>query len=332
MLAGRPPRLFPQGSAAIGTTVCPWGRVEHDIDLVCEVAEGPWTPKILFDTMYGRLRDNGTFAPLLTPSEPCACLDYSGDFHLDIIPAIRDSAGVMHTWVQAYLTTGLLVPRRDLREWAPSNPEGFINWFKSRSEGVRREWLILAKVEPLPAHTEAEDKAPLAIAVQLMKRARDVLFNGQQHAPRSIVLTTLAGQHYAGGESVVDIMMEVLHGIRADIRAAGTGIIRVPNPTNLAENFAEGMTSAGQNALDRFALNVGAKIAELQQTQGVDRLKAELEKVFGEKPADTAVRMLAERHKATRDDGALTYSRAAGLSIVRPGGDHRAPRNTNYGD
>jgi hypothetical protein len=62
--------------------------------------------------------------------------------------------------------------------------------------------LVKAHIEPLPQQTEAEDKAPLAVAVQLLKRARDVAFNGTKTAPRSVVLTTLAGQHYAGCESV----------------------------------------------------------------------------------------------------------------------------------
>lgn len=332
-LALAKPRIFPQGSMALGTTTSPWGRVEHDVDLVCEVSSGLWTPLTLFDTMYGRLHDHRTFRLLLTPSKPCARLEYRGDFHLDILPAVRDSAGITRTWVADYAGTGLLVPTLDLRQWKASNPEGFIKWFKSRSVTVRLDWLAKAKLEPLPAQTEAEDRAPLAVAVQLMKRARDVAFNGQGLAPRSIVLTTLSGLHYEGGESVTDIMMGVLRGIRAAIRAAGAGIIRVSNPTNLAENFADSMTKAGQDALDRFAQNVGAKLEELQQPGlGIGRLKEELEKLFGEKPVDAAVRKFAGRHKASRDAGTLTYSPSAGLSVIQSSGSHRAPRNTNYGE
>lgn len=332
------PRVFAQGSMALGTTVSPWGRVEYDVDLVCEVTGGQWTAETLFDAVYARLRDNGKVAPLLTPSKPCARLEYRGDFHLDIIPAVHYLAGMPRPWVSEYTATGVLVPTPDLKEWAPSNPEGFIKWFKSRAVTVRRDWLLKAKLEPLPEQTEAEDKAPLAVAVQLLKRARDVAFNGKGIAPRSIVLTTLAGKHYVGGESVTDIMEAVLSGIRADIRAAGSGIVPVPNPTNLAENFSDSMTKAGQEALDRFAQGVGVKLAELRQPGiGIRRLKELMEEVFGEDPVgvaavDSAVRKLAERHKGRRDSGTLTYSPSAGLGVVQSTGPHRVPRNTNYGD
>jgi hypothetical protein len=332
------PRIFPQGSMALGTTVSPWGRVEYDVDLVFEVTGGPWIAKTLFDAMYARLRDNGKFAPLLSPSEPCARLEYQGDFHMDIIPAVRDLADMARPWSPEYAPTGVLVPAPDLSQWNPSNPEGFIKWFKSRAVTVRRDWLVRAKLEPLPEQTEVEDKAPLSIAVQLLKRARDVAFNGKKIAPRSIVLTTMAGQHYSGGESVTDIMHAVLRGIREDIRAAGVGVIRVENPTNPAENFADSMTRTGQDALDDFARVVAATLAELQQADlGVARLKQELEKLFGEDQVgvaavDTAVRKFAERHSGMRGAGALTYSPGAGLNIVESNGSHRAPRNTNYGD
>jgi hypothetical protein len=335
------PRVFAQGSMALGTTVSPWGRVEYDVDVVFEVTGGQWTARTLFDAMCTRLRENGNFAPLLAPSEqsrPCARLEYRGDFHLDIIPAVRGISGMTRPWLLEYATTGVLVPKPDLTDWQPSNPEGFVKWFNSRAVKVRRDWLIEAKLEPLPAQTEAEDKAPLAVAVQLLKRARDVAFNGKGIAPRSIVLTTLAGKHYVGGESVTDIIQGILRGIRAEIWAAGGSIISVPNPTNVAENFADSMKKEGQDALDGFAQNLGTKLAAMQQPGiGIDRLKNELEKVFGEDPAgraavDSAVRKLAERHKAARDAGALTYSPAAGLSVVQTTGSHHAPRNTNYGD
>lgn len=256
---------------------------------------------------------------------------------MDVIPAVRGIA-TTQPWILEYATTGVLVPKPDLSDWQPSNPEGFIAWFKSRAVEVRKNWLVEAKLEPLPAPKDAEDKAPLAIAVQLIKRARDVAFNGKSTAPRSIVLTTLAGQYYRGGESVTDIIHEILRGVRAEIRAAAGSIIRVLNPTNPQENFADSMKKDGQESLDEFAQGLSAKLAKLQEPGiGIDRLKDQMEKLFGEdttgrEAVGTAVRKLAERHKAARDSESLTYSPSAGLSIVLSTGDRRAPRSTNYGE
>jgi hypothetical protein len=329
-LADARPRLYPQGSMALGTTVSPWGRVEYDLDIVCEVAAGEWTAESLFNAVYDRLDEHETYRRLLTPSKPCARLEYRGDFHLDIIPAVRDVAGTMRVLIPAYSNTNVLVPTANLAEWSPSNPKGFVAWFRSRAVRLLLERLAKAHAEPLPAQTEVEDKPPLAIAVQLIKRARDVSFNGQALAPRSIVLTTLAGHHYTGGECVATIIIEVLRGIRADIRAAGRSVLQVLNPTNPGENFAEGMTPAGQEALGTFADTLGLQMESLLPARGIDLLQT-LQQLFGEKPVATAVRKFGETHKVGRDTGALTYS-PAGLGIVQPVGGVRVPKNTYFGE
>jgi hypothetical protein len=59
--------IYPQGSTAIGTTVKPVGRIEHDVDLVSHVVEPDQliSPAALKFAIGNRLRSNGLYAPIL---------------------------------------------------------------------------------------------------------------------------------------------------------------------------------------------------------------------------------------------------------------------------
>jgi hypothetical protein len=74
--------------------------------------------------------------------------------------------------------------------------------------------------------------------VQLLKRWRDLAFAEECLAPISVVLTTLAGMHYAGEESVSEALTTILAGIVNAIALAdlqGKRIV-VRNPSNLLED------------------------------------------------------------------------------------------------
>lgn len=313
------PKIYPQGSMALGTTVKPYGRLEYDLDLVFEV--NGWTSAAmpLYQAVDGRLGAHGLYRGMLKNKNRCLCLQYQGEFHLDIIPATTDlSRG----------GTSILVPDCKLETWTPSNPKGYAAWFHAKAVALFREKVEKAATEPLPAQVQAAQKPPLAIAVQLMKAARDVMFNGADLAPRSIVLTTLAGYAYTGGTSVGDTLMEVLRDIRARMRACAPQTIEVVNPTNSDEKFSDGFTPERYEALWEYVLRLGDRISELLDLRG-EPLHVALEQLFGERPAKTAVQKFAELQKSKRDANGLTYS-AAGLGLVTPG-EKRVPRNHYFG-
>src|SRR5690606_34631543 len=126
---------------------------------------------------------------------------------------------------------------RSVRDWKASNPLGYIAWFDSRARPYYT--LLEARMAPLPSYAPGDAGDPLRRTVQLMKRHRDIRFDGNpDNAPRSVVLTTLAAKHYQGQESVGQALIGALMGIRSEI-ANTNGILTVPNPTNPEENFAD---------------------------------------------------------------------------------------------
>ncbi|CAN5651536.1 hypothetical protein BH20ACI3_BH20ACI3_28170 [soil metagenome] len=105
---------------------------------------------------------------------------------MDILPACPDpEAG----------GTCILVPDREARSWKASNPKGHAAWFEAQAQVTAHT--IKRYVEPVPTQEDADEKPPLKLATQLLKRRRDIMFlDDWDNAPISIVLTTLAAQHY----------------------------------------------------------------------------------------------------------------------------------------
>src|ERR1700679_1647043 len=82
-------------------------------------------------------------------------------------------------------------------------------------------------------------KPPLKLAVQLLKRMRDVRFrNNKAPAPISIVLTTLAGHFYDGEQSLARTVGEILRCVQAAVKVSHPRLV-VLNPTNRDEDFSE---------------------------------------------------------------------------------------------
>jgi hypothetical protein len=144
--------IYPQGSVALGTTVRPLAREEHDVDLICFVAGAGvhLAPGALKHSIGKQLQTNGRYKDLLEEKPRCWRLNYANEFHLDITPSIRNPrcpAG------------GELVPDKRLEQWKPSNPRGYQRWFEQRASLAPRIRLakaalqegVRAELEPFPS-------------------------------------------------------------------------------------------------------------------------------------------------------------------------------------
>ena len=66
-----------------------------------------------------------------------------------------------------------------------------------------------AKVGNVPAYKEK--KSPLQRVVQILKRHRDLMFNGDESKPISIIITTLAARAYNKETDVLDALVNVVN-------------------------------------------------------------------------------------------------------------------------
>lgn len=318
-------RLYAQGSVAIGTTVRPVGREEHDVDLVAEVSPPVRSSTWLYEKVAKRLEANEIYRRILERRNRCVTLHYAGEFHMDVLSACS-APQLQHP----FGATAVLVPDRQLRDWTPSNPLGFRSWFLSRAEGLVAK--SVRQAEPLPDQEDPTEMAPLKLAVQLMKRRRDVYLEGRGHvAPRSIVLTTLAGMAYAGQTDLLETLDAVTSSLLEMPIRRGRGYY-IPNPANPGENFADGWEPRHFDAFMEFLAQLGDDARRLREISGVglDEIGRVLAAMFGTEDSKRAVKNLGRSLRAARDDGSLRVDRNRGLAVGGAGIPVR--RHDFYGD
>ena len=191
----------------------------------------------------------------------CWKIEYAeGDkFHLDVLPAIPDESGYRGLMLRQGRSS--VIGGKDIADlavaitdeehpgfdrlsvdWNVSNPRGYAAWFlarqaeeslRRRDEAVRRG--VVASIDELPEHRV---RTPLQCAIQLLKRHRDVMFDGDPLKPISVIITTLAARAYGGERTITEALETILRGMPDGMEGCeGAWVIR--NPINPAENFAD---------------------------------------------------------------------------------------------
>lgn len=234
------PEIYPQGSFRLGTVVRPISNEdEYDIDLVCnlDLHKEQTTQNSLKELVGKRLCENQELKSLLKESRRCWTLNYSSQdkysqFHMDVLPSISNTDD---------MPTGILLSDKELRNWQKSNPKEYAEWFYKRIEPIFLEKRaavaesMQASVEDVP---EWQIKTPLQIAIQILKRHRDIYFqNDSENKPVSIIITTLAAHAYKGEAELYDALQNIVLDMPKHIKCIN-GKWAVMNPV-ADENFAD---------------------------------------------------------------------------------------------
>lgn len=264
------PHVYPQGSFRIGTVVRPINTAdEYDLDLGCRLLTGiskaTHTQKQLKNLVGDDLEAYRVARNIGDPREEkhrCWRLKYADtlQFHMDSVPSIPESTARRQLITESMVRSGIPeVLAKSITEWAGSitdtrlanyavisndwyvsNSEGYARWFESRMKLAgpllerRAVEAKVGKVDDLPVYRW---KSPLQRCVQLLKRHRDSMFQGNlESKPVSIILTTLSGRAYQGEpdiEPALDRILSTMGGLVARTSP------RIPNPVYPAEDFAD---------------------------------------------------------------------------------------------
>ncbi len=240
------PEIYVQGSFRLGTVVRPiTDEDQYDIDLVCHLTmnKEEITQQALKQMVGARLKEREDLKRILEQSRRCWTLDYSSEsqlprFHMDVLPAIPNSERP---------PTGIFLTDTELKLWQKSNPKAYADWFRKQMEVLfqsRRAAFaesIKANVEDVP---DWQVKTPLQIAIQILKRHRDIHFQRRPDIkPISIIITTLAARAYDNQEDVYDALSSIITTIGSNWGKQGFAEYRngkwwVANPVDDGENFA----------------------------------------------------------------------------------------------
>ncbi len=261
------PHVFSQGSFRLGTATKPWKRDDYDLDLACKLQEGITATthtqadlKQMVGADLETYRNERKMQQKLEEKHRCWRLKSEErlKFHLDTVPCIRHTDSVWKAIQQRMIQAGMSnlfaqdlaqlavaitddrhpLYRRISEDWQISNPEGYARWFESRMRladsllKARALQANVARVDDLPAYRW---KTPLQMAIQILKRHRDLMFEkAPERKPISIIITTLAAVAYRGEFELLAALEQILSNM-----SVGTSRPRVPNPVNPVEDFAD---------------------------------------------------------------------------------------------
>jgi len=175
------------------------------------------------------------------------------------------------------------------------------------------------------------EKKPLQLAVQLIKRRRDLYFVDSDLATASVVLTTLAADPYRGEPSVSQALSSILAGIAMHIESAQRcgSRLRVPNPANQNEDLSERWDGnmPAYRAFETYLGDFHTRWSRVIEKRG--NVNAELEELFGE-PVKTVLKKQAKRLQEDRVAGKLGVT-GGGLITVATSARLAMPQNTFHG-
>lgn len=112
----------PQGSLAQKTIINPVNEQRgFDADLLVDFEDAQLSPKDLLKAVRETLKSSAAHADLVRLRTRCVMLEYAGEFHLDVVPCVRQF-GISY------------IANRVTDEWEPTDPVGFTAWMEEHDE------------------------------------------------------------------------------------------------------------------------------------------------------------------------------------------------------
>lgn len=342
ILAPYKPEIRPQGSFILGTMIkAIHEKDDLDIDLVCELTgkRQRWTQYDLKQVVGDRLRMNKTYKGMLEPEgRRCWTLKYSdtANYHMDILPSLVNSD--YNVLLERSFSASVAFEDYDLlairitdklhpyyrvdtspESWYKSNPFGYAKWFFNVAAIEERKILELsASVQPVPKYQKS--KLPLQRVVQILKRHRDMMFNGSEDKPISIIITTLAAKAYKKESSVWDALVNIVSDMENHIENRydynlGKRVKWVANPVNPTENFADKWVEHPIREINfyKWIEQVKQDIQTMGNQQGIHLICESMKKPFGENVVIKAISSQAEKSYQTREQGNMRMSTGSGI-------------------
>lgn len=342
-------QIHAHGSRQLGTIVRPrdGAREGFDIDLIARLKpdarrkyDGDRGPALLLDHLHGALsRYADTHRLRLHRWERCTTLEYAGGMCADIAPVI--DAPML---VAPFGETHSLIPDRELRLFDSTNPRGYAKHFDlaaAMSPNFTAEVrfaealdsIAKAEVAPLPNANEVFERL-LCRLVQLLKLHRNVAFGaaqaGQDMAPSSVFLTTLAAMAYAveapqPHDSPLELLLDIVERMPLHFEQVpmsdGSEEWVLPNPSAPKDNLAASMNSpARQEAFffwhRRLICDLKRILDAIENHEGMDVLLKALQAAFGPRGAGAIQQDHAKRREVSRVAGKVTLITSGAVAPV----------------
>ncbi len=360
LLGGRVQRVYPQGSMAIGTTVASkLINDEHDVDFIVQLQLNPNTaPKKVLDLLFHSIRgkEGSLYFGKVERRNRCVTVHYADKMHADITPMIRvpgpeRESFLFHNKPNALEEDQALI----------ANPFGFAEWFKEITSvdkefaeifamrAGRYEERILnmrAESEEIPDQEPINSKSKAVVALQLIKRWRNVLFDKRStRRPPSVMMSKQVADAANNTSTLSEELLYQAQCMRDELFRyhQARRKIRVFNPRCGKDEFTDRWPGSLYEQ-EVFLNDLNALIADLNRINaGCDlrEMRKIMIRLFGEAPTGAVFEMfnkeLGKRIESGQSyhkpDGGRIYLPTSGIVTSGPSrsGVRRTPRNTFYG-
>ena len=325
--------FYPQGSMAICATITSGvTNDDYDLDMVLQAALSNLTPKQMLDLLF--LAINGQpgsrYHGKAKRRTRCVTIEYA-DMHIDVTPAERqpftperESAIFHHKHPQ------------DVGQRIIANPYGFAEWFKQATpdDGFGEQYAIRARAheeallveaaeaDPVPPPEPAFRKSLAVVALQLLKRWRNVRYQDRSgRKPPSIVMSKLVAD--AAGQTDA-LHEEMLHQAKSMLtffeRSHRVGqCIHVANPVCAGDVLTDRWPGS-INDQACFVNDLRLLVRRFEQLADCDlgEMKEIMVELFGEGPTAKAVDEFVKRFGREIKRGKSRHQRDSGR-VVLPG-------------
>jgi hypothetical protein len=360
-LEGLVSRVYPQGGFAIGATIARHETEnDFDIDGMAELAiSRNVDPDRPLAALYEAVRSvrGSRYYDKAERKTRCVTVNYVG-VHLDLTPTVLCAERVERTGLIFHSKVGEAETRRSL--WA--NPYGFAEWFNSRTPaeatfGVFFEERSLqydqsqvsialnAEAEPVPDQLPAYRKSRALIALQLIKRWRNLVYGRKYpnlRLPPSVLLAHFVAVNANRTSSLAEELLyqiECLIAVlgHADMRGMKVHAVNEACPDDILTDRWPGALGDQRTFISELRL-FAEKVRVLRRGVPLPQIYEVLEELFGERPARGAVAGFAGQHEADRIAGNTAHMRkiggipALGAAFAAPAAAHSTPKHTFYGD
>ena len=335
-------KMIPFGGLGTDTVSKPIKYDEYDLDLVIQLLIDPSRINNafhLYNSVGERIREHGTYREIYEGFDRCHRLNYSGNFHMDLMPAIRVNPhdnNDSRIWVPEKGNNGLF-------RWVLVDPVGLMKWFNKQTELQQREDHLLVKARgdfekmPIPSE-EVRTKPALKQVVQLLKRARDVYFEKDEDCKKilkSVIIQTVAGSSYDGERLLSSLFPNTLYQLRLQLHDRMT--CKVINPLNEDEDFAESLRKHPDrhDKLWDFLTHLNFHWKKLtSDALGFSERAKVLSLLFGENPTQAVTKEYGERmHQLNMAGGMKVNSQGTiGYSSASAAGLSNVSRHQFFGD
>lgn len=344
------PRIRPQGSFMLGTMIKPIHENDDlDIDLICELSgkQSSWTQSDVKKIVGAQLAANETYKEMLKvpDGKRCWTLEYrknskadSDKYHMDILPSIvNEGFYIMLSESRNFSSTedwssyALRITDNTLAnyfsevnhwEWLKSNPIGYGKWFFMRATLTKEIKMFNESIDPVPNNKRT--KLPLQRVVQILKRHRDMMFEGHEAKPISIIITTLAAKAYNHQSDVFEALSDIVNRMDYFIEERenfyGKKIKWISNPVNPEENFADRWETHPEREvnfykwIEQVKLDVQTIISS--QNRGLQWISESMSKPFGGDIVRKVFSDYGQREKLIREAGKQTVATSGFLGTA----------------